>query len=114
MSSRKAQEWATDYLKAMWEENFQEILIERYGLDVKWGESVLAAMFDKFVDGVDAGEAAVAQLVEPSPCKREVAGSSPARSSNFMKQTLADFDDAWKKNTEPKLLPYVDMKKVWG
>ena len=78
---KKSDVWGADYL------NHDRNVIDKYGLTVGWGESILAAMFDRFAAEAIAEyktmieNARVAQMAEPSICNRQVGGSTPSPGS---------------------------------
>ena len=76
---KKSDRWVEDYFDI----NHRD-LIQKYGLTVSWGGSVLAALLDKFAEeAVDEYKGRVAQLAEQSICNRQVVGSTPILASNI-------------------------------
>jgi hypothetical protein len=108
---RKAEEWAMDYLKEIQSglgSGEPEKFIEKYDLDVPWGSSVLAAMFEKFALEAEAKlfgkmvaafhrqeernqnglrNAGMAQLEQQRTCNARSGGSNPSPCSIASEKT---------------------------
>ncbi len=75
----KAKRWASDYLTRSSDDRD---IIQKYDLKVDGGDSVLAAMFEKFAEEVLASVAQLAQQVTCNhsfTCSNQVAGSNESR-----------------------------------